>query len=208
MHSGFAKLTAGLILAALAASLITIMSELPGAFTWAFVDLRIILGIAAVAGLALAALGVWQKFGPPPKATQVARANAALIYGAMLSLAGADTDDKALNIDEIQMIQRCCQQFFQRTMSEDEIRRDHARSMSRRFANFGFGGAEAIATAEARSWAFKAATLVARADGETSDLEQARLAQLATRLDLSVAALSEAREQADQLYTTLKSANA
>ena len=208
MHSGFAKLTAGLILAAVAASLITIMSELPGTFTWAFVDFRIILGIAAVAGLALAAYGVWQKFGPPPKPTQVARANAALIYGAMLSLAGADTDDKALNIDEVQMIQRCCQQFFQRTMSGDEIRKDHARSMSSRFANFGFGGAEAIATAEARSWAYKAAMLVARADGEPSPVEQARLAQLAARIDLSGTALSEARQEADQLYATLRSATA
>jgi hypothetical protein len=205
MHSGFAKLTAGLILAAVAASLITIMSELPGTFGFAFVDFRIILGVIALAGLALAAYGVWQKFGPAPKATQVARANAALIYGAMLSLAGADSGDKELNIEEIQMIQRCCQQFFQRTMSGDEIRRAHARSMSSRFANFGFGGAEAIATRESRSWAYKAATLVARADGEMSPLELARLAQLASRLDLPDAALSEARSEAEQLLATLKS---
>jgi hypothetical protein len=124
----------------------------------------------------------------------------------MLSLAGTDSGDKDLNIDEIQMIQRCCQQFFQRTMSGDEIRKAHARSMSGRFANFGFGGAEAIASTEARSWAYKAAALVARADGEASPLEQTRLAQLAARLDLSEAALSKAREEADQLFTTLKSA--
>ncbi|MFT3723681.1 MAG: hypothetical protein QM773_08860 [Hyphomonadaceae bacterium] len=208
MHSGYAKITAGLILAAVAASLVTIMSELPGTFTWAFVDFRIILGIVGLAGLALAALGVRQKFGPPPKATQVARANAALIYGAMLSLAGADTDDKTLNIEELQMIQRCCQQFFQRTMSGEEILSDHTRSMSRPFANFGFGGAEAIATSEARSWAFKAATLVARADGEPSPVEQARLAQLASRLGLSGTALSEAQQEADKLYATLKLASA
>lgn len=206
MHSGFAKLTAGLILAAVAASIFNIMSEFPGTFTWAFVDFRIILAIAIAGGLALAAYGVWQKFGPPPKPQQVARANAALIYGAMLSLAGVDSGDKTLNIDEVQMIQRCCQQFFQRTMTGDEIRRAHARNMSSRFANFGFGGAEAAAGPEARVWAYKAASLVARADGDLSPTEQERLGQLASRLDLSETSVSQASQEADQLYATLKSA--
>ncbi len=206
MHSGYAKLTAGLILAALAASLITIMSELPGTFTWGFVDLRIILGIAAAAGLALAVLGVWQKFGPPPKAQQVARANAALIYGAMLSLAGVDAGDGELNIDEVRMIQRCCQQFFQRNMTTDEIRSAHARSISSRFANFGFGGAEATAAPEARAWAYTAALMVAKADGLLSDGEHARLDLLAARLGLDQAAQVNAAEEAARIKSGLAEA--
>jgi hypothetical protein len=206
MHSGFAKLTAGLILAAVAASIFTFLNELPIIVLLNFADARVLVALVILSGLALAGYGVWQQFGPPPKPIQVARANAALIYGAMISLAGVDNPRTELNIDEVQMIQRCHQQFFQRNISAADIRKAHARSISSKFADFGFGGAEVKATPEARVWAYKAAMLVANADGDISPAENARLRQLAHLFDLSEPAVSQARQEADQLYAKLKSA--
>jgi tellurite resistance protein len=203
MRAGMPNVIMGLVLAATAAALATILGELPDRYAWIGIDFIIVLWVLVAGGLALAGYGIYQMFGPPPKPVQRARTDAQVIFRAMLALAG--TDGK-LHPDEVIMIQRCCSQFFQRNMSHTEIRKAFDHHTRANYAGFAFEGAEQTASAEARAWAYTAALMVAKADGLLSEAQHAKLDQLAALLGLDQAAQTEAAQEAAGLKSRISAA--
>src|SRR5262245_27335991 len=161
--------------------------------TIAGIDGRIAFAVIALGGLGVAAYGAWLRFGSGLTGQKRARNDAQVIYRSMLALAGVDGD---LHPDELLMIQRCCQQFFQRNMSLSEIRKAFAHRRHINYAGFAFHGADQRASPEACVWAYTAAIMVAGADGSVSEAERAKLDRLAGLLGLDPPIQTKAAEEA------------
>jgi hypothetical protein len=204
MRGGLPNLIAGSVLAAAGGAIITIMSDFASesgeTYAFAGIDYRLLLGVVIFAGLAIFGIGVFQRFRPPPANVKAARTDAQLIFRSMIALAGVNGD---LHADELEMIQRCCQQFFRRNMSEDEIRKAFAVHQRANSTGFAFDGANETASPEARVFSFTAALMVARADGPVTETEQAKLEALATLLRLDEASQAKANEDAGRLFAKI-----